>query len=467
MQKRDDQQMTTTHAAATDGAATLDDAFVDELEAELEVDLDLVADLDLTLGDADEDEEEHQPSFAELGVADDLIAALAANGIDEPFAVQILAIPDAMAGLDVCGKAKTGSGKTLAFGIPTIERTKKAPPRSPGAMILVPTRELAVQVTEGLTPLCKARGLRMKAVYGGMPMPPQIDALNRGVDVLVATPGRLIDLIERGNCSVANVRTVVLDEADQMADMGFLPQVENILRRVEVEHQTMLFSATLDGAVGHLVRRWMRDPVNHEVESKTVTVDEMEHRFLGVHGMDRAKIVKEIAANADRVLVFVRTKFGVAKAVQQLSDEGVRAGGLHGGLPQVKRQRTLDAFAKGKLNVLVATDVAARGLHIDGLDVVIHWDPPEDTKAYLHRSGRTARAGEKGLVVTLVVWDKRFIVQRLKKQLGLQVETVEMFSNDERLADLATWQPPALEAEKKASAGARRRAMRRKATRRR
>jgi superfamily II DNA/RNA helicase len=380
-------------------------------------------------------------TFDALGVSADLAASLVERGITAPFPIQALTIPDAMAGRDVCGKAKTGSGKTLAFGLPIIERVGRAQPRRPKALALVPTRELALQVHDELAPLAGSRDVRMLAVYGGANMEKQIKALSKGVDFVVATPGRMIDLIERKEVSVADLEIVVLDEADRMADMGFLPQVEWILRQVDGTHQTLLFSATLDGVVDTLIKRYQHDPAMHEIESSSVTVDEMTHRFLHIHQMDKVKVVAAIARNVSRTMVFVRTKRGADRLAEQLEKEGIRAQPIHGDLRQVARERALADFSGGKLPVLVATDVAARGIHVDDVDVVIHFDPPEDSKAYLHRSGRTARAGEEGLVVTLVLWDQELEVKRLLKRIGIDQPIVEMFSNDPRLTDLVAWDP--------------------------
>lgn len=378
-------------------------------------------------------------TFKELGVAPDLVAALAEKGVIEPFPIQELTIRDALAGRDVCGKAKTGSGKTLAFGLPLLMRTSVAEPRRPRALVLVPTRELAVQVHDVLKPLAEGSGLRLHSFYGGAPMDPQIKALRQGTDVVVATPGRLIDLGERGELSVEDIEIVVLDEADRMADMGFLPQVEWFLRRISREHQTMLFSATLDRDVDHLIRLYLRDPVRHEVASDTVTVEEMTHRFLAVHQLDKAKVAAAISRANYRTLMFTRTKRGADKLVQSLRKEGVKAGAIHGDLRQSQRERALKDFTDGKLPVLVATDVAARGLHIEAIDVVIHYDPPEDHKTYLHRSGRTARAGAAGVAVTLVLWDQHMDAEKLQKRLGIREPIVEVFSNDKRLENLTDW----------------------------
>ncbi|HVC69001.1 MAG TPA: DEAD/DEAH box helicase [Acidimicrobiales bacterium] len=393
---------------------------------------------------SDEDSTEPEPilatTFEELGVAPELVAVLASQGIKAPFPVQAITIPDAIAGRDVCGKAKTGSGKTLAFGLPLLMRLGTPAPRRPRGLVLVPTRELAIQVAEVLAPLAEATGRRAVVLYGGADIERQIKKLNKGVDVVIATPGRLIDLSDRGEVSVADVEVAVLDEADRMADMGFLPQVDWVLRRIEKPHQTMLFSATLDGDVDRLVRRHLTDPVRHEVASARVTVDLMEHRFLQVHQMDKVKVAAAICKGATKTLVFVRTKRGADRLVEQLQREGVRAAAIHGDLRQSSREKALEDFTSSRLPVLVATDVAARGLDIEDVDVVVHYDPPEDHKAYLHRSGRTARAGGKGVVATLVLWDQILDVERIQKRLGLPTALIEIFSNDPRLADLSGWE---------------------------
>lgn len=355
-----------------------------------------------------------------------------------------MTIPDALSGVDVCGKAKTGSGKTLAFGLPMVMKLTSATKRRPHGVVLVPTRELCLQVAEELRFLGKPYGLNVVAVYGGASMSDQRTELG-SADIVVATPGRLIDFLERGDVSVADVQMVCLDEADQMADMGFLPQVDVIIRQMENEHQSLLFSATLDGAVDRLVKRHLREPVYHEVESDTVTVDTMEHRFLEIHYLDKPKAVAAIAENAERILVFVHTKRGCDKAAEQISAEGVSARALHGDLPQSKRERVLASFVEGKTKVLVATNVAARGLHVDGIDIVIHYDLPKDYKTYLHRSGRTARAGGSGMVVTFVEWNQMVEVRTLQKEAEVLSTVVKMFSNDPRLKDLRSFEPPAYE----------------------
>jgi superfamily II DNA/RNA helicase len=375
--------------------------------------------------------------FADLGLRAELVSALAAQGIIEPFPIQQATIQDSLAGRDVCGRAQTGSGKTLAFGLPLLERTPPgAEPGRPSALVLVPTRELAGQVVDVLVPLAKAVGLRVEAFYGGTPFERQVRALRRSVDIVVATPGRLIDLNERSPLDLGGIKALVLDEADRMADMGFMPQVEWILRRLDGRDQTLLFSATLDGDIDALVRHYLRDPVRHEVGATGASVEEMEHRFLAVHELDRVKVVASITRGVSRTLVFVRTKRGADRLVGQLRREGVNAVAIHGDLRQTAREKGLRDFAEGRAPVLVATDVAGRGIHVEGVDIVLHYEPPDDHKAYLHRSGRTARAGESGTVVTLVLWNQVRDTERLQKRLGLDHKIVEVFSNDSRLADL-------------------------------
>ncbi|MFA9565154.1 MAG: DEAD/DEAH box helicase [Acidimicrobiales bacterium] len=380
-------------------------------------------------------------TFEALGVAEPLVKALADRGITDAFPIQELSLPDGLAGRDVCGKAKTGSGKTLAFGLAVIQQLLDGEPaesRRPLALALVPTRELAVQVTEELAGLSD---VRVSSVYGGADIEKQIKMLARGVDFVVATPGRMIDLLERKELSIADVGHVVVDEADRMADMGFLPQVEWVLRNIDGTHQTLLYSATLDGVVDGLIKRYQTDPAMHEVEEAQVMVDEMTHRFLQVHQMDKVKVAAAIANTADRTIMFSRTKHGCDRLERQLHKEGVKAAAIHGDLRQNAREKALNDFSSGKLPVLVATDVAARGIHVDDVGVVIHFDPPDEHKTYLHRSGRTARAGDEGLVVTLVLWDQELEVKRMQKRLGLDIPIVEMFSNDQRLADLSNWDP--------------------------
>ncbi|MEE9581659.1 MAG: DEAD/DEAH box helicase [Acidimicrobiia bacterium] len=384
-------------------------------------------------------------SFTALGVSGELVEVLTGRGILEPFPVQVMTIPDAMAGRDVCGKAQTGSGKTLAFGLPMIERTAKSQPKYPRSLVLVPTRELCRQVSEELSPLADAQGLSLVSVYGGAPMGAQIDKIKNGADIVVATPGRLIDLVDRKVVSVESVECAVLDEADQMADMGFLPQVHAIMREIQGTPQVMLFSATLDGAVRSLVNAYLSDPVRHEVETSGDIVDEQTHRFVAVHHMDKAKVAATIIGSVDRTLIFVGTKRNADRVTTQLRDEGVKARAIHGDKRQSERERALADFMDGRLPALVATNVAARGLHIDDVDIVMHYDPPQDYKSFVHRSGRTARAGETGLVVSLVEWDQVEDVERLQRASGLNYEIVKMYSNDERLEDLAGFEPDRVE----------------------
>jgi len=389
-------------------------------------------------------------TFADLGVHPDLCAVLERQGITTAFPIQAMTIADALAGRDICGKAKTGSGKTLGFGLPMLQRVaaSEAPtrreggPARPRGLVLLPTRELAVQVHEVLEPLGAALGLHVNAVYGGADIERQVKSLRRGCDIIIATPGRLIDLGDRGELNVEVLDVLVLDEADRMADMGFMPQVEWVLRRIaEHPHQTLLFSATLDGAIDRLVKRYLTDPVFHEVASDTQTVSLMVHHFLNVHQMDRVKVAATICRSFDKTIIFCRTKRGADRLVEQLLKEGVNAAAIHGDLRQSQREKALADFMAEKLPVLVATDVAARGLHIDAVDCVMHFDPPEDQKAYLHRSGRTARAGSTGVVVSLLLWNQIMEAQVTMKRLALKRPIVEVFSNDPRLKDLASWEP--------------------------
>ncbi len=400
-------------------------------------------DTDITASQAAPVTPEIPLTFASLGVSSRLVEVLNSQGITEPFAIQRLSIADALAGRDVCGKAKTGSGKTLAFGLPLLERLAPAAPRKPRGLVLVPTRELALQVHDVLAPLAKAIGSRVVAVYGGADMNKQITALANGVEAIIATPGRLIDLVERKEVELGGLEIVVVDEADRMADMGFLPQVEWLLRHVDTQHQTLLFSATLDGVVDGLIKRYQHDPVYHEVESATVTVDAMVHRFIAVHEMDKVKVAAAIIRASGRCLAFTNTKRVADRLAASLNEEGVKAAAIHGDLRQGQREDALKTFTAGKLDVLVATDVAARGLHIDDIDVVIHYDPAPDHKTYLHRSGRTARAGSKGLAVSLSIWNEELHMKRLQKRIGVNQPITEMFSNDPRLGELTAWDPHA------------------------
>ena len=379
--------------------------------------------------------------FSELGIEKDLVEELNNQGITEPFEIQKITIPDILEGRDVCGKAKTGSGKTIAFGLPLVQLLPVSKPGKPTGLALVPTRELAIQVCKELEPLALKRDLMVRAIYGGSPIEKQIEALKKGVDFVVATPGRLIDLLERGDISVRSVEKIVIDEADRMADMGFMPQVEWILRQVEADHQTLLFSATLDGMVSGLISRYQDDPAMHEVDSREVTVSEMQHRFIAVHEMDQVKVAAAIINSSNKTIVFTKTRWGADKLASKLLKENVDAAAIHGDLRQSQREKALKDFTKGKIRSLVATDVAARGIHVDDVEAVIHYDPASDAKTYLHRSGRTARAGGSGVVVSLICWDEELEIRKLMRRLGLKQPIVEMFSNDERLKNLIDWNP--------------------------
>jgi superfamily II DNA/RNA helicase len=376
--------------------------------------------------------------FADLGVPTDIDEAIAAAGFAQPFAIQKEAIPVALTGRDLCGGARTGSGKTLAFGIPLLTRIEPgAAPRAPHGLVLVPTRELAVQVSEVLEPIARGCGRRIMPVYGGASRGDQVDLLADGVDVVVATPLRLIDLIKAGEMNLDAVSVVVLDEADRMADDGFTPQVEWILRHVTAPHQTMLFSATLDGQVAHIVKRYLNDPAQVAIDTPTETVGTMHHLFLAVHHMDKARVVAALASGAARTVVFCDTKRLCDKVDTALKELGVKAAAIHGDLPQAARERALGRFARGELSVLVATDVAARGIDVDDIGIVVHYEPVLDPKAYLHRSGRTARAGRDGWAVTLAEYNQHTTCRMLQRSLRLEPhEPVQVFSNNPKLRDL-------------------------------
>ena len=371
-------------------------------------------------------------TFESLGVSPRLVKVLSDQGIHEPFAIQRLSIADALAGRDVCGKAKTGSGKTLAFGLPMLERLEPAEARKPRGLVLVPTRELALQVHDVLAPLAKAIGSRVVAVYGGADMNKQIKALADGVEAIIATPGRLIDLVERKEVELNGLEIVVVDEADRMADMGFLPQVEWLLRHIDERHQTLLFSATLDGVVDGLIKRYQHDPVYHEVASATVTVDAMIHRFVMVHEMDKVKVAAAIARNTGKALAFTNTKRVADRLARALNEEGVRAAAIHGDLRQGQREEALKKFGDGKLQVLVATDVAARGIDVTGVTHVVNYSCPEDEKTYVHRIGRTGRAGATGIAITFVDWADLHRWKMINKALDLPFDDPqETYSSSE------------------------------------
>ncbi|GEK04544.1 hypothetical protein TNCT1_68200 [Streptomyces sp. 1-11] len=362
-----------------------------------------------------------QITFADLGLPEGVVRKLAQNGVTTPFPIQAATIPDALAGKDILGRGRTGSGKTLSFGLPTLAtlaggRTQKHRPR---AVILTPTRELAMQVADALQPYGDVLGLKMKVVCGGTSMGNQIYALERGVDVLVATPGRLRDIINRGACSLEDTQIAVLDEADQMSDLGFLPEVTELLDQVPAGGQRMLFSATMENEISTLVKRYLTDPVTHEVDSAQGNVTTMSHHILIVKPKDKAPVTAAIASRKGRTIIFVRTQLGADRIAEQLRDAGVKADALHGGMTQGARTRTLADFKDGYVNALVATDVAARGIHVDGIDLVLNVDPAGDHKDYLHRAGRTARAGRTGTVVSLSLPHQRRQIFRLMEDAGV------------------------------------------------
>ncbi|MBA2807324.1 DEAD/DEAH box helicase [Streptomyces sp. KM273126] len=360
-------------------------------------------------------------TFADLGLPEAVVRKLAQNGVTVPFPIQAATIPDALAGKDILGRGRTGSGKTLSFGLPTLAtlaggHTEK---RKPRAVILTPTRELAMQVADALQPYGDVLGLKMKVVCGGTSMGNQIYALERGVDILVATPGRLRDIINRGACSLENVQIAVLDEADQMSDLGFLPEVTELLDQVPAGGQRMLFSATMENEIATLVQRYLNDPVSHEVDAAQGAVTTMSHHILIVKPKDKAPVTAAIASRKGRTIIFVRTQLGADRVAEQLRDAGVKSDALHGGMTQGARTRTLADFKDGYVNVLVATDVAARGIHVDGIDLVLNVDPAGDHKDYLHRAGRTARAGRTGTVVSLSLPHQRRQIFRLMEDAGV------------------------------------------------
>jgi superfamily II DNA/RNA helicase len=384
-------------------------------------------------------------TFADLGVPVEIVRVLNREGITTPFEIQAATVPDALAGRDVLGRGQTGSGKTLAFGLPVLARIAqggRARPHYPKALILVPTRELAMQVADSLMPVGRAVGVFLKTAVGGVPYDRQMDALRRGVEVIVATPGRLADLIERGACKLDEVEVTVLDEADQMADMGFLPEVTDLLAKTPENAQRLLFSATLDGDVDALVKRFMHDPVTHSTAPAEASVSTMDHHLLLIPPADKFPITSWIANRTGKTIVFARTQMGVDRLVEQLAAVGVRAGALHGGKTQRVRTRTLAEFKEGRTNVLVATDVAARGIHVDGISMVVHVDPPKDPKDYLHRAGRTARAGESGAVVTLVLPKQRRTTQAMMSKAGVNPTETRVRLGDDNLAEITGAREP-------------------------
>ncbi len=405
-----DKQSAEKQATATPSAEQADDSSAEQPAADAQAD-----------EPAAEADAEPTVTFGDLGLPEGIVRKLAQNGVTTPFPIQAATIPDALAGKDILGRGRTGSGKTLSFGLPTLAalaggRTEKKKPR---AVILTPTRELAMQVADALQPYGDVLGLKMKVVCGGTSMGNQIYALERGVDILVATPGRLRDIINRGACSLEDVQVAVLDEADQMSDLGFLPEVTELLDQVPAGGQRMLFSATMENEIGTLVKRYLSNPVTHEVDSAQGNVTTMSHHVLVVKPKDKAPVTAAIAARKGRTIIFVRTQLGADRIAEQLIESGVKADALHGGMTQGARTRVLEDFKKGYVNALVATDVAARGIHVDGIDLVLNVDPAGDHKDYLHRSGRTARAGRSGVVVSLALPHQRRQIFRLMEDAGV------------------------------------------------
>ena len=380
-----------------------------------------------------------ETSFGKLGLSQELVTALERRDIRTAFPIQAATLADCLSGRDVLGRAQTGSGKTLAFGLPMLTRLagRKSASKTPRGLVLVPTRELAVQVRDALEPLGHAIGVKTVAIFGGAPLGRQIATLERGVDLVVATPGRLLDLIERRSCDLSKIEVTVLDEADHMADMGFLPDVSRILDMTPAGSQRLLFSATLDGAVGKLVRQYLTDPVARAVDPAESHVTTMEHRALVVRNEQKIDVLAEILTRPARTLLFVRTKHGADRLVKQLDRMGVPAQAIHGNRSQGQRQRALDAFSRGESRVLVATDVAARGIHITDVDLVVHADPPNDHKDYLHRSGRTARAGASGVVVSVLAHDQLRAARHLFGRAGVDVTPVDGSPGSESVRELA------------------------------
>lgn len=384
-------------------------------------------------------------SFMDLGLPAVLVQALRNDGIEAPFPIQAATVPDALAGKDVLGRGPTGSGKTLAFGLPMLTRLASGAtkPGRPRGLVLVPTRELAAQIERALDTPALAMGLRVASVVGGAPIRRQAERLARGVDLLIATPGRLADLIAQGSAALGDVRITALDEADHMADMGFLPQVTKLLDQTPKDGQRLLFSATLDGEVDKLVKRYLRSPVTHSTAPASASVTTMTHHLLFVRDkLAKRTVAAEIAARDGLTIMFVRTKHGADRLAKQLRGAGIATGALHGGKAQNNRTRTLAAFADGSIPVLVTTDVAARGIHVDNISLVVHVDPPAESKAYLHRAGRTARAGEDGVVVTLVMDEERREVEAMTRKAGVEIVGVEVRPGDRRLIEITGARQP-------------------------
>ncbi len=378
-------------------------------------------------------------SFASLGVAPELVASLASGGITEPFPIQAATLPDSLAGRDLLGRGRTGSGKTVAFALPLVSALsgRRSSARRPRGLVLVPTRELAVQVDETIAPLAAAMSLRTRTIFGGVGQNPQVQALAKGVDIIVATPGRLADLIKQGHASLGAIEVTVIDEADHMADLGFLPEVRRLLDQTPGDGQRLLFSATLDSGVDVLARRYLHDPVTHEVDSAASPVPAMDHHVFNVDAAERGEIVTQLVGGHGRTLAFARTKHQAKRWARILTASGIHAVDLHGNLSQSARQRNLAAFSDGDVRVLVATDIAARGIHVDDITLVVHIDPPAEHKAYLHRSGRTARAGAAGVVVTVATHDQRRDVADLMRRAAIRPTQSHVRVGDQLISDIA------------------------------
>ena len=392
-------------------------------------------------------------TWAELGVSTELLSTLKRQGIESPFPIQAKTLPDAISGRDVLGRGQTGSGKTLAFGLAMITRLahRKATAKHPLGIVLVPTRELAMQVTDALMPYAQAVELDIRLIAGGMPYAKQIDALKRGVPIVVATPGRLNDLVEQGHINLSKIEITILDEADQMCDMGFMPQIVEVLDMTKPNSQRLLFSATLDADVDKIVRKYLHDPVEHATNSGKASVKTMTHYLFITYSEDKPAILAEIGSRNGKTMFFARTQAGVDRIAKDLANKGVPTGALHGGKTQAVRTRTLNAFKEGITDVLVATDVAARGIHVDGVSLVVHIDPPNDHKDYLHRAGRTARAGETGKVVTMIGPRQQKAVTAMTSRAGVDPEVVKVKPMSKELVAITgakeptgiAWKPPA------------------------
>lgn len=386
----------------------------------------------------------NKPTFASLGVHKNLVSALSNEGIEFPFPIQVATLPEAINGRDVLGRGQTGSGKTLAFGLTVLTRLafEKPFPGAPYALILAPTRELAMQINDVLSMYADEVGLKSTVLAGGMPYPPQLQALRKGVQIVVATPGRLQDHLKKGTVDLSATEIVVLDEADQMADMGFLPVVTEVLALTPQDGQRLLFSATLDRDVDKLVKKFMKDPVTHSLAVTEQREADMDHHVLVVDSHVKDDVIAQIASREGRTIFFVRTKHGADRLTEKLKKQGVDAGVLHGGRTQKQRMRVLDAFKIGKKSALIATDVAARGIHVDDVSLVVHVDPPETHKDYLHRAGRTARAGAKGTVVSLASSGNRKRVHNLGKEAGVKMTETRIDSMHPELMRITGSQEP-------------------------